>query len=1433
MRRFCVQEIPTQRTSNVRKFRPIAIVAFFLFSVSLTNAQSILTKSDSNGRNLTRFENNVAKAVIDSLQTALDLTPYDCFPVTKTGSKQQTRASRSAIIASLTEMRDELGLNFDIPWNLSKRQFISIMDNILEAAKNTPPSVQTRIATEIEQLVATLHGMVEKDGRRPLEAWGFKMGTDSSLADSIFVPFGDYQGFLDTSASDTGAFFLEQTGLTRYTTYYYSAWAKNDKGMGFGDTLSFVTLPDLPSGLSLSTDSISQNSALLRLTIADAGGQGPDSVGFAFGTLDFENFAQADDSIASESFNGTAHSVMLTGLSRYTTYFFNAYADNLAGRAVTPSNEQFVTLPTAPVLDSILLLSNPPALSCKLLDLGGDLSHPAPDSTGFYLGSSEDLSGATVLLTSFSNADSSFSVSIDALSPGEHYHCAAFAANTGGFSVSDTLEFVTPPTAITNAEISNLTDTSFTLSGQFVYNTIAPVAVGMLWGTQADLSDAVDVSAVLLPDTTIHVTLENQPTGFIYYSTYAVTNAGTRIQGDTLAFNVPIPLHDGNIHAAVNAWIDDPVDAAQLYGHISDWYTGAVTNMQSLFIYKANFNDDIGNWNMSNVQNTSYMFNVAESFNQDLSNWDMSNVTNAAYMFNGAKAFQSDLSTWSIGKVTNFERMFALCYDFNSELDDWDVGSVTNMKGMFAFSSFNADLNNWDVSNCTDFSNMFTSAGDFNGDLSSWDVSAVTTMRYMFHGTPNFQGDLSSWIVSSVNDMEGMFQYSAFDSDLPLWDVSAVTNMKSMFASSSFNGDIKNWNVASVTSMSNMFNSDTLINADLSGWIVSSVNDMSSMFSGAQNFASDISGWNVGAVTDMSGMFKGTLSFQYDLGTWDVSQVTSMKEMFQWSFYDGDLSGWNVGQVEDMSKMFNGAKFNRPLNAWDVSSVENMSTMFNQNHEFNQDISTWDVSSVTDLTWFIGIASSFSDSHYDAILSSWKDLDLQQDVQFTNTSKYTCNVGAKSYIESAFNWTITDNGLPFEPCPATLPTVVTQVADSIGANSFNLKAVIAHDGGESIGNYGFVMGFQADLSDGGVWSHIPTDLDEAGNLSQFFDSPSFGPGDVFYYVAFAENNQGTAYGDTLSVTTLTFAPIVESLEWNHIELGTTQLNGKIESNGGHPISSRGFKWGTNASLANAADTALSAVASDGSFECILNNLTDGDTIYYAAYAGNELGVSFGDTVFFVPDVPFVCGVSTVTYNGVEYQTVGYTIPSTGATQCWFKENLKTDALRDGTPIPEVTDGTAWTEQTTAARCSYNNDPVLGASYGFLYNWYTVDTEKLCPSFWDVPYGPSAYFTLGTETAAIKATQSDTPGWDGNNTTGWSAVPAGIRGPSSVGYDYFGAFKHLNERAYFWIRPLNTLTDQPQATRMTAEGQVPATNMNAYTGQYRDYGLSVRCVKIIE
>lgn len=124
-------------------------------------------------------------------------------------------------------------------------------------------------------------------------------------------------------------------------------------------------------------------------------------------------------------------------------------------------------------------------------------------------------------------------------------------------------------------------------------------------------------------------------------------------------------------------------------------------------------------------------------------------------------------------------------------------------------------------------------------------------------------------------------------------------------------------------------------------------------------------------------------------------------------------------------------------------------------------------------------------------------------------------------------------------------------------------------------------------------------------------------------------------------------------------------------------------------------------------------------------------------------------------------------------QYWLQENLKTSHYADGTVIPNVTDGEAWTSLRTPGYCWYNNDSELGKVYGGLYNWYTISSPKVLIAGYHVP-SDNEFTTLvnylgGFEKATEKMKDASGKYWDlgygekePNNSSGFTALPAGSR-----------------------------------------------------------------------
>lgn len=117
----------------------------------------------------------------------------------------------------------------------------------------------------------------------------------------------------------------------------------------------------------------------------------------------------------------------------------------------------------------------------------------------------------------------------------------------------------------------------------------------------------------------------------------------------------------------------------------------------------------------------------------------------------------------------------------------------------------------------------------------------------------------------------------------------------------------------------------------------------------------------------------------------------------------------------------------------------------------------------------------------------------------------------------------------------------------------------------------------------------------------------------------------------------------------------------------------------------------------------------------AGHAVYKRAVTEVDSIIFKPSKT----VTDISGNIYPFVTIG--------TQVWMGENLRVEKYNDGTPIPFVTDNAVWaanfTNKTKLPMMAwYNNDKATHTANknGALYNWYAVDTKKLCPTGWHVP-----------------------------------------------------------------------------------------------------------------
>lgn len=189
-------------------------------------------------------------------------------------------------------------------------------------------------------------------------------------------------------------------------------------------------------------------------------------------------------------------------------------------------------------------------------------------------------------------------------------------------------------------------------------------------------------------------------------------------------------------------------------------------------------------------------------------------------------------------------------------------------------------------------------------------------------------------------------------------------------------------------------------------------------------------------------------------------------------------------------------------------------------------------------------------------------------------------------------------------------------------------------------------------------------------------------------------------------------------------------------------------------------------------------------------------------------------------------------------QVWMAENLKVTHYRNGEEIPIVTSDTEWSNLTTGAYCSYDNDNNNVDTYGLLYNWYAVnDNRNLAPTGWHVPTDEEwkqLEMYLGMDQSEADDTGCrdtdegnklketgiahwNTPNEGATNESGFSALPGGYRSSA-------GTYNNIGYYTYFW-----SATDGDSGSAWYRFLHYDRSCVSRY-GSNKQNGFSVRCIK---
>lgn len=294
---------------------------------------------------------------------------------------------------------------------------------------------------------------------------------------------------------------------------------------------------------------------------------------------------------------------------------------------------------------------------------------------------------------------------------------------------------------------------------------------------------------------------------------------------------------------------------------------------------------------------------------------------------------------------------------------------------------------------------------------------------------------------------------------------------------------------------------------------------------------------------------------------------------------------------------------------------------------------------------------------------------------------------------------------------------------------------------------------------------------------------------------------------------------VESVGVYEIKGTSARAEGEITSLG-DGVLDYGFCWKQGAiPTVDHAKVSLGTTGNTGLFSGTVHDLEPVTTYFLKAYLTDNYGTTYGDLLLFNTIYDFETD-TLFDIEGNKYHAVKVD------TLWWMAENLKVTKLNDGTDIPLVTGTSDWCTTEMPSYCWSGNDYSNNEEYGLLYNWYAVNTGRLCPAGWHV----SAYSEweamdsfLGTE-SGDRLKETGTEHWPASNegatnAVGFTALPGGYRDGSD------GRFYGPGYDGYWWSSAESSATGAKGVCISYQYSYLSANN-----DAFKKNGYSVRCVK---
>ncbi len=388
-----------------------------------------------------------------------------------------------------------------------------------------PPTVTTAEITSLTSDGVTCGGTVTSDGGSSVTERGVCWSKTSP-------PTVDDEKFMDAS-SGIGPFVSTITGLEPDTTYYISAYAKNEAGVAYGTERIFTTpfIPIPPTVETTEASDVTSESAVIGGNVTSDGGSSVIERGVCWGETPSPTID--DNKLVDTSSGIGAFQIIITGLTPETTYYVRAYATHSVGTGYG-LEKNFATMPNEPGIPTVTT-AEVSFITYGGVTSGGDVvSENGSPVTERGVCWSETPSPTALMKAADDSGPGNFEVIVTGLAPDTTYYLRAYAKNSRGIGYGLERNFKTKccpeaPTVETH-EVTAVTSSGVTCGGTVISDGGSPVTErGICWSESSPPTiddNTFPDSLSGLGDFTSVISGLLQPDTRYYIKAYAINEAG-------------------------------------------------------------------------------------------------------------------------------------------------------------------------------------------------------------------------------------------------------------------------------------------------------------------------------------------------------------------------------------------------------------------------------------------------------------------------------------------------------------------------------------------------------------------------------------------------------------------------------------------------------------------------------------------------------------------------------------------------------------------------------------------------------------------------------------------------------------------------------------------------------------------------------------------